>query len=119
MVACLDRRLHEHIEQPHATSHNLVLAGDGGRVGGVAWNVKVRAKTRAVGRWCRCGHHSGRLAFVCLPQTSARLPPPRPKLLPPATNSQVILAVFKGGGGAAAALFALRLETYAGRRAAT
>ena len=118
-MACLDRRLHEHIEQPHATSHNLVLAGDGGRVGGVAWNVKVRAKTRAVGRWCRCGHHSGRLAFVCLPQMSARLPPPRPKLLPPATNSQVILAVFKGGGGAAAALFGLRQKPYAGRRAAT
>ena len=107
------------MSQPEATSHNLVLAGDGGRVGGAAWNVKVRAKTRAVGRWCQCGHQSGRSAFVCLPQMSARLPPPRPKLLPPATNSQVILAVFKGGGGAAAALFALRQKPYAGRRAAT
>ena len=118
-MACPDRRLHEHIEQPHATSHNLVLAGDGGRVGGVARNAKVRAKRRAVGRWCQCGHHSGRLAFVCRPPLSARLPPPRTKLLPPATNSQVILAVFKGGGGAAAALFALRRDLGPRPRAAT
>lgn len=65
------------------------------------------------------GHHSGRLAFVRRPPLSARLPPPRPRPVPAAPNSQVISWPLLGGGGAAAPLFALRQKTPAGRTAPT
>ena len=65
------------------------------------------------------GHHSGRLAFVRRPPLSARLPPPRPRPVPTAPNSQVISWLFKGPVQYIAPLFGLRQKTYAGRRAAT
>ena len=65
------------------------------------------------------GHHSVGLPFPCRPLLSARLPPPRPRPVPAAPNSQLISWPLLGGGGAAAPQFNLAQKPGAGRKAAT